>query len=58
MTMAAFTKVRAAIVFLSQAYFNKMPILEIDHAAVACAFQGFLGSVKFKGDFAEMVRVG
>ena len=35
-----------------------MPIFEIDHTAVASAFQGFLGSVKFKCDFAEMVRIG
>ena len=47
MTMAALTKVRVAIVFLSQAYFYKTPVLEIDYATVASPFQGLLGVVKF-----------
>ena len=58
MTMAALTEVRVAIVILSQAYFNKMPILEIHHAAVASTPKGFFSSSKFESDFAEMVGIG
>ena len=46
MTMAAFTNVRVAIVILSQAYFDKLSFLEIDHAAIARFFQGFLSGRK------------